>query len=238
MNGRFSMMPTWPPGTSMAPKPARRSTRTAMLDAAIERRRQARSAARSAPCGRTSGGRDGRRGSARWRRWNDPSANTGGGQSGSTISRMKVSRSVSYSAKSRTWPLCRSRSARSDSPWPRQSKRGDRKTPGAQVAYRLEVFFDPFAAALQDAHGAAPAGRRLPARIAQRHPVRRLQFAGDEIVRNGVGGDGNVMDHRRRCLATVLADYSRKRCAFEAVRLDSGLLAMPALRQRANDFRL
>ncbi len=50
-----------------------------------------------------------------------PSANSGGGQSGSTISRTNVSRSRSYSAKLPTWPLRGSASIRSDSPWPRQS---------------------------------------------------------------------------------------------------------------------
>ncbi len=49
-------------------------------------------------------------------------------------------------------------------------ERRDRKSPRAQIAHRLEIFFDPLAAALKDAHGAAPARRRLPARIAQ---VRR-----------------------------------------------------------------
>ena len=84
-----------------AAETANPNTRTRGSRASNKRPRQARSTARSAPCGRTSDGRE--RGAdqhvapVEW-----PIANTGGGQSGSTISRMKVSRSLSYSAKSRT----------------------------------------------------------------------------------------------------------------------------------------
>ena len=46
-------------------------------------------------------------------------------------------------------------------------ERRDRKAARAQIAHGLEIFFDPFAAALEDAHRAAAAGRRLPARKAQ-----------------------------------------------------------------------
>src|SRR3954468_24296720 len=49
-------------------------------------------------------------------------AKIGGGQSGSTTSFMKVSRSCSYSEKSPTWPLRGSSYLRCDRPWPRQSK--------------------------------------------------------------------------------------------------------------------
>ena len=63
------------------------------------------------------------------------------------------------------------------------------KSARAQVAHGLEVFFDPFATALKDAHGAAPSCRRLPTRKAQRDAVRRLQAIRDEIIRNRIGGD-------------------------------------------------
>ena len=94
-------------------------------------------------------------------------------------------------AKSRTWPLRGSRSARSDRPWPRQSKRGDGKAARAQVAHGLEIFLDEFGAALEQADRALAAGRRRPARKAQRDAVGRLQRAGDHILGHRIGGDGN-----------------------------------------------
>ena len=68
-------------------------------------------------------------------------------------------------------------------------ERRDRKAARAQIAHRLEIFFDPFGAALQDAHRAATPGRRLPARKAQGHAIGRFEHAGDEIVRNRIGGN-------------------------------------------------
>ena len=68
-------------------------------------------------------------------------------------------------------------------------ERRDREAARAQIAHRLKIFFDPFAAALKNAHRAAAPRRRQPARKAQRDPVGRLERAGDEVVRNGIGGN-------------------------------------------------
>ncbi len=118
-----------------------------------------------------------------------PSAKIGGGQSGNTTSRMNVSRSVSNSEKLPTWPLRRSPSARSDRPWPRQSRMATAKSAAAQIANGLEIFLDPLGAAGKNTHRAAAAGRRRKAGEAQRHAVRRLQHAGDDVVRNRICGN-------------------------------------------------
>src|SRR5579862_1218977 len=45
-------------------------------------------------------------------------------------------------------------------------ERRHRKSARPQVTHGLEILFDPFAASLKDANGAAATRRRLPARIA------------------------------------------------------------------------
>ena len=64
-----------------------------------------------------------------------------------------------------------------------------RETAIAQVAHRLEIFFDLLAAAGEDADRALAVGRRRPARKAQFRAVRRLDGAGDDVLRNGIGGN-------------------------------------------------
>ena len=48
---------------------------------------------------------------------------------------------------------------------------GDGKAAGAQFAHRLEIFLDEFGAALEQAHRALAARRRMPARKADAHAV-------------------------------------------------------------------
>ncbi len=69
-----------------------------------------------------------------------PTANSGGGQSGSTTSFMNASTSSSYSEKSPTWPLRRSDSSRSDIPWPRQSSVATAK-PRARSSRAVSKYF-------------------------------------------------------------------------------------------------
>ena len=73
--------------------------------------RQAQSAAPTAPCDRTSDGRDAAARISTVAPVECPMAKIGGGQSGKTISRMKVSRSVSY-LRSRGHSPCAGRSRR------------------------------------------------------------------------------------------------------------------------------
>ena len=72
---------------------------------------------------------------------------------------------------------------------PAPVERGDRKTARAQIAHRLEIFLDPFGATLENAHRAATPGRRQPARKAQADAVGRFEHAGDEVIRNRIGGN-------------------------------------------------
>ena len=100
-----------------------------------------------------------------------PSAKSGGGQSGSTTSFMKASRSRSYSAKSRTWPLRRIGSARSESPCPRQSRIATAK-PRARRSRTVSKYFSMNSARPGNrADRALAAGRRHPAGKAQRDAV-------------------------------------------------------------------
>src|SRR5882757_7037821 len=59
----------------------------------------------------------------------------------------------------------------------------------AQVPHRLEIFLDRLGAAREDADRALAARRRRPPREAQFRTVRRADGAGDDILRNGVGGN-------------------------------------------------
>jgi hypothetical protein len=70
-------------------------------------------------------------------------------------------------------------------------ERRDGKAARAQIAHRLEIFFDPLAAALQNDHRALAPGRRQPTGEAQAHAGGRFQFAGDEIVRDRIGWNGD-----------------------------------------------
>ena len=74
-----------------------------------------------------------------------PSAKIGGGQSGSTTWSMMAARSVAYSEKFRTWPLCGSESARSDMPCPRQSKVATAK-PRARRSRTVSKYFSMYSA--------------------------------------------------------------------------------------------
>ena len=65
----------------------------------------------------------------------------------------------------------------------------DRETARAQIAHRLEIFFNVFGAALQDDDGAPAARRRLPAAKAQSHPVRGLEDAGQPVIGHRIGGN-------------------------------------------------
>src|SRR6202166_4959263 len=64
-----------------------------------------------------------------------------------------------------------------------------RETAVAQVAHGLEIFLDLLAAPGEDANRALAAGRRRPARKAQFGAIRRLDGAGDDIVRDWIGGN-------------------------------------------------
>jgi hypothetical protein len=61
-------------------------------------------------------------------------------------------------------------------PAPIQGRHG--KSARAQIADQLEILLDELGPALKNADGALAAGRRLPARIPERHPVGRLQHGG------------------------------------------------------------
>ncbi len=96
-----------------------------------------------------------------------PIAKIGGGQSGSTTSFMSTSMSRSYSEKSPTWPLRGSDERAFGAALPAPVDRGDGEAARAQFAHGLEIFLDEFGAALEQAHRALAAGRRMPARKAQ-----------------------------------------------------------------------
>ena len=64
-----------------------------------------------------------------------------------------------------------------------------RKSAIAQVAHRLEIFFDLLAAPGEDADRALAPRRRRPAREPQLGAVGRLDGAGDDVLRNRIGGD-------------------------------------------------
>jgi len=66
---------------------------------------------------------------------------------------------------------------------------GDRKAAIAQIAHRLEIFFDRLAAAGEDADRALAPGRRRPARVTQFGAVGGLDGAGDDVFRNRIGGN-------------------------------------------------
>src|ERR1035437_1369184 len=68
----------------------------------------------------------------------------------------------------------------------------------AQVAHRFEIFFDLLAAAGEDADRALAVGRRRPAREAQFRAVGRLDGAGDDVLRNGIGGNRHKRHGRDR----------------------------------------
>ena len=116
-----------------------------------------------------------------------PSAKIGGGQSGSTTSRTKVSRSMSNSGEAPdvTFEAIAQRTIRQALTAPIEHRDG--KSAIAQVANGLEIFLDPFGAAGEDTHRAAPARRRRKARKPQRNAIGRFQHAGNSVVRNRIG---------------------------------------------------
>ena len=69
----------------------------------------------------------------------------------------------------------------------------DRKAALAQIAHRLEIFFDELAASGEDAHRSLAASRRIPAREAQLHPVRCRDLARDDVVGNRIAGNRNQL---------------------------------------------
>ena len=165
-------------------------------DGDLGRRRTARcrragSSAPTARCGRTSGCPGARCASSRCRPSNGRCAKIGGGQSGSTTSFMNASRSSSYSEKSPTCPLRGSDERALGQALPAPVEGGDGKAARAQLAHGLEIFLDEFGAALEQAHRALAARRRMPARKAQGHAVARLERAGDHVFGHRIGGDGN-----------------------------------------------
>ena len=120
-----------------------------------------------------------------------PMAKIGGGQSGSTTSFMKVSRSSSYSEKSPTWPLRGSASLRSEPPWPRQSSVATAK-PRERNSRTVSKYFSMNSARpwnrqtvpLRPGGGCQRAKRRLT-------PSRGLERAGDDVFRHRIGWDGD-----------------------------------------------
>src|SRR3569833_1509208 len=81
----------------------------------------------------------------------------------------------------------------------------------AQVAHRLEVFFDALGAALHDHDRSLAARRRRPPRKAQTDAVRRLDRAGDDLVWNRSGGNGDEFHERPRGRRGLMAmAYSRR----------------------------
>src|ERR1700730_328489 len=73
-----------------------------------------------------------------------------------------------------------------------------RKAAVAQIAHRLEIFFDLLGAPGEDADGALAARRRRPARKAQFRAVGGLDGAGDVVFRNLIGGNGDERHGRNR----------------------------------------
>src|SRR5260370_29497615 len=74
----------------------------------------------------------------------------------------------------------------------------DRKAAVAQIAHRLEIFFDLLGTPGEDADGALAARRRRPARKAQFRTVGGLDGAGDDVFRNRIGGNGDERPARDR----------------------------------------
>src|SRR5271170_7825623 len=70
---------------------------------------------------------------------------------------------------------------------------GDSESARPQVADQFEIFLDELGPPLEDADGALATRRRLPPRIADRHPVRRLQHGGGHALGHRVGGYGNQL---------------------------------------------
>ena len=66
---------------------------------------------------------------------------------------------------------------------------GHRETAIAQVAHRLEIFLDLLAAPGEDADRALATRRRRPPREPQFRAIRRFDGAGDDVFRNGIGGN-------------------------------------------------
>src|SRR5215831_8862152 len=84
-----------------------------------------------------------------------------------------------------------------------------RKPPRAQVAHRLEIFFDELSTALHDNHGALAARRRCPTGEAQIDPIGGLDRTGHHIVWHRVGGDGDEFHEAGKSRAAALWAYSR-----------------------------
>src|SRR5262249_35854431 len=82
----------------------------------------------------------------------------------------------------------------------------------------LEIFLDEFGAALKDADGSLAPRRRLPARIADRHPVGRLEHGGGHALGHRVGGYGNQLHGNAvmpRLAGTLFAYRSRPQRSTE-----------------------
>jgi hypothetical protein len=74
---------------------------------------------------------------------------------------------------------------------------GDGKAARPQFAHGLEIFFDEFGAAREQAHRSLAARRRMPARKADADAVARLEHAGDRVFGHRIGGNGNEVHEGR-----------------------------------------
>jgi hypothetical protein len=95
-------------------------------------------------------------------------------------------------------------------------KDGDGEAARPQIAHGLEIFLDPFAAAGQDAHRAAAAGRRQPAGESQRNPVGRFERARHYAFGNGIRRDRDELHRQRRAprLGISVVRYLRLHRSF------------------------
>ena len=118
-----------------------------------------------------------------------PSAKNGGGQSGSTTSFMKVSRSISYSEKSRDIPLALVAQPMLRQALPAPVHGGDGEAALARVVDHLEVFLDELGAAVEQAQRALASGRRREARKAKLDPVGGPDGSGDRALRDRIRRD-------------------------------------------------
>ena len=153
------------------------------------------------------------------------SAKCGGGQSGSTTSLMKVSRSIWYCEIAHVaFARIAQRAVRHSLPAP--VERGDGEAARAQVAHGLEIFLDELGAALEQADRALAARRRRPARKAQIHPVGRLEGSRDDVSGTGLAGmETRVMSCGK---ARARTPYSRARAALNRAIVPERLAGMPA----------
>ena len=103
-------------------------------------------------------------------------------------------------------PCSRSRSGRSDPPWPRQSMLCHGKATRKQIGGYFEIFFDKFsAAAKKTTTRSAYFRRRRPADSSQSHAVCRVNVLFDRAGRRRVVDTG---DQCHRCRSTGKATQS------------------------------